>query len=79
MPYGTSYIPDLISHASGGVTSSLTASQLASKFGAANVKTPTKNFSFCYNGHHISGRAGVPFVVDVGLAAALAAANAPVV
>lgn len=78
MPLGTSLIPDLISHQSGGVTQALTAAQLSTKFGAGNIRTPSKNFSITYQGQHLSFTKNVPFVVDAGLAAYLTSINAPV-
>lgn len=78
MPLGTSLIPDNVANASRGVVGNLTAAQVMTTYGAGNVKTASKTFTFHYKGHSVSFPKGVPVVVDAGLAAALLAANAPV-
>lgn len=61
--------------AGGGGVKYLSPTELA----AAYVElTPSKNFTFPYNGHLLSFVAGVPFVADAPLSAALTAAAAPV-
>lgn len=78
MTIGTAYIPDSVPVATGGVIVNQTASQLASSFGAGNIKTPTKDFSLSIGGHTVSFRAGVPVVTDARMLAAFAAHSAPV-
>jgi hypothetical protein len=80
MTLGTSYIPDSIPHAVGnGQIQSLSAAQVSTKYGAGNIKTPSRNFSLRFQGALMQFFANVPFVVTPDLAAALVAANAPVV
>ncbi|MFC4526408.1 hypothetical protein ISN76_12950 [Dyella halodurans] len=72
--------PTSIPHAAGlGQLQELTAAQLTTKYGAGNIKTPTKNFSINYKGQHLVGYKNIPIVCDAPLLAALAAAGAPVV
>jgi len=80
MPLGTTQIIDTVSHAVGnGQVQQLTAAQMATKYGAANIKTPTANFSLRFEGQLLRFERNIPFVVTPALAAALAAANSPVV
>ncbi|QBP09368.1 hypothetical protein [Cupriavidus metallidurans] len=72
--------PNTVPHAAGnGQMQELTAAQISAKYGAGNVKTPTRNFSINYRGQHIVGYKNVPIVCDAALLAALAATGAPVV
>lgn len=80
MPLGTPYIPDAMPHAVGnGQIQSLSAAQVSTKYGAGNVRTPTRNFTLRFQGTLMQFTANVPFVVTPDLATALTAANAPVV
>lgn len=79
MPLGCPFVPDTIADHANGVTGSQTPATLATKYGAGNIKTASKNFTIHYRGHSVHFVKGVPVVVDVGLAAALAAISAPVV
>ena len=78
MTIGASTVQDTVPVAIGQSITNQTPSQLATTFGAGNIRTPTKNFSLKYNGHTLSYTKNVPFVVDAPLLAALTAANAPV-
>jgi len=72
--------PTSIPHAAGnGQLQELTAAQLTAKYGAGNIKTPTKNFAVRHNGHLLQFYKNIPVVVDAALAATFTAVNAPVV
>lgn len=72
--------PNTVPHSGGGgVLQELTPAALVAKYGAGNVKTPTKNFSIKFGNGHVNGLKGIPIVCDAALLAALAAASAPVV
>lgn len=72
--------PNTIPHAAGnGQVQELTAAQIVTKYGAGNVKTPTKNFTLNYKGTHLNALKNIPIVCDAALLAALAATGAPVV
>ncbi|KAF1003123.1 MAG: hypothetical protein GAK28_04924 [Luteibacter sp.] len=80
MPLGTPYIPDTSPHAVGnGQIQNLTASQVSTKYGSGNVRTPTRHFTLQFRGALMQFTANVPFVVTPDLASALVSANAPVV
>lgn len=71
--------PTSIPHAAAiGQLQELTAAQISTKYGAGNIKTPTKNFSINYKGQHIVGYKNIPIVCDAALLSALAAFGAPV-
>ena len=79
MPVGTPYLKDTTAHAAGnGQHQEMSLASLVAKFGAANIKTPTANFTVNIKGHHFSGRKGVPFVTTPELLAALTAAGAAI-
>lgn len=79
MPIGTSLIADTIPHAVGnGQLQQLTAAQLTTKYGAGNIKTPSATFTLRFEGQIVHFYKNIPMVVSTALAAALAAANAPV-
>lgn len=65
--------------ATNGSLAQLTGTQLGTLYGAGNVKTPTKDFTLNYKGHHVQFFNGVPVVCDAQLLAALTAISAPVV
>lgn len=72
--------PNTTPHAAGnGQLQELTAAQVATKYGSGNIKTPTRNFPFCFNGHHGQAFKGIPIVCDTALLAYFAATGAPVV
>lgn len=80
MPLGTPYLPETTTSAIGsGQHQELTAAALVSKFGSANVKTPTRNFAINLGGHAFTGRKNVPFVTSPEMLASLLAAGAPIV
>lgn len=79
MAMGTPYINDTVPVAINGIISEHTPTQLVNRFGAGNVKTPTKNFTVKHNGCVMAFRAGVPVVVDAALLATFTAHNCPVV
>ena len=78
VPYvGGVKIPQAVGN--GGVQQ-LTPAQLATQYGAGNVKTPSKDFAFPWQSQLIQFRNGVPAVItDPALLAALTAAAAPLV
>ena len=79
MPLGTPFIADTVPHAVGnGQLQGFTSAQLTTKYGAGNIKTPSANFAIRHEGQLLHFYKNVPFVVTTSLAAALAAANAPV-
>lgn len=78
MPLGTPYLSETVPVQIGGAESSQSAAQMTTLFGAGNIKTASKTFAFHYRGHVVHFPKGYPVVVDAGLAAALAAAGAPV-
>lgn len=78
MPLGTPYLPETVPVQINGAESSQSVAQMTALFGAGNIRTATKTFSFHYRGHTVQFHKGVPVVVDAGLAAALTAASAPV-
>ena len=72
--------PTSVPHATGvGVLQELTPAQITTKYGAGNIKTPTKNFTLNYKGLHLNCFKNMPIVCDAALLAAFAATNAPVV
>lgn len=72
--------PNTIPHAVGnGQIQEMTAAQITTKYGAALIKTPTKNFTMNFHGAHMTCRKNIPIVCDAALLAAFAAINAPVV
>lgn len=72
--------PNTIPHAAGnGQIQELTAAQITTKYGAALIKTPTKNFTLNYRGMHLACFKNIPVVCDAALIAAFAATGAPVV
>lgn len=71
--------PNSVPHAVGtGQLQELTPAQVVTKYGAGNVKTPTKNFTLNYKGLHMNCFKGIPIVCDASLLAALVATSAPV-
>lgn len=68
-------VPNMVN----GTLQQLTPAQLATQYGAGNIRTPSKNFALNFRGHHVQFASGVPVVVDAKLAAALTAVGAPVV
>jgi hypothetical protein len=79
MTIGSAFVPDTTAVSINGVISNLTESQMSTQFGASNIKTPTKDFSFAYGGHTLYFRSGMPVVMHAGLQAALTAAAAHIV
>ena len=72
--------PNTVPHAAGnGQIQELTATQVTTKYGASNIKTPTRNFTLNYRGMHLTCLKSVPIVCDAALLAAFAATGAPVV
>lgn len=78
MPLGSPFVNDTVANHANGVVGAYSPAQITAAYGAGNVKTASKNFVFHYRGHSVTFHKGVPVVVDAGLAAALAAASAPV-
>lgn len=68
-----------VSNMINGSVQQLSPVQLATLYGAGNIRTPSKNFALNFRHHHVVFTSGVPVVVDASLAAALTAAGAPVV
>lgn len=68
-----------ISNATGDIQEVAPATFIAIETALGNITyTPTQNFSLAYNGMVLSFNAGIPFVADPGLQAALLAASAPI-
>jgi hypothetical protein len=67
------------SHHVSNVLGQLTSAQLVTAYPSLTQKTPTKSFSFPWNGHTMNFIKSVPVMCETTLAAALAAAGAPVV
>lgn len=79
MPLGTSYLNDTTAVAVGnGQHAELSAAQMTTKYGAGNLKTPTKDFTVHVDGHVFTGRKNVPFVTTPEMLAKLLAAGAPI-
>ncbi len=62
-----------------GQLQDMTPAQISTKYGAGNIKTPTKNFTLNYQGIHMQCFKNVPIVCDATLLAAFTATGAPVV
>ena len=72
-------VPELIPVAIGNVIQMHTTAQYSAYFGAGNVKTPTAPFSAQINGHTLSFRKGIPFVITAAMLIALTAQIAPII
>lgn len=72
--------PNTIPHAiSGGQMQELTAAQVSTKYGAGNIKTPTKNFTLNYGGQHMNCLKNIPIVCSDPVLLALLVASGNVV
>jgi hypothetical protein len=67
--------PNTVPHTAGnGQCLEYTPAQLATKYGAGNVKTPTANFTFLFQGQHMNCLKNIPVVcLEPGLLAAMIA------
>ncbi len=80
MSLGTLYITNLVPHLEdNGVMRQISYAEAAERHGAENLRTATEDFSIHWNGALVQFHRGIAVPVDAGLAAALDAADAPVI